>query len=110
MKTPKTINRDEAFQIYLKLIEVSGGKDIGSLLELATNLAKDFETTFTKQDDSHLLPQTEPTESLCRFYSLGTSLLIETSSGERFLIAEYGFSSVTRDMAIALNSLFKVEA
>ncbi|AFY39916.1 hypothetical protein Lepto7376_3742 [[Leptolyngbya] sp. PCC 7376] len=109
MNTSHAFDRHEAFQIYLGLINASAGKNIDSLLQPAIELAKNFEAHMDALPDILSVPQILPLDVFCRFFHKDNSVLIETSGGERFLVAEYPNSVMASRTATTLNSWFEEE-
>lgn len=101
----KPFDREEAFQIYLKLIELSGGKDIGSLLEFAINLAQEFQTKVPTNLQSFTLPATNPLKINGSFGAIGKCLYFVQDNGNETFIWEYPEPAPALGMAIALNSI-----
>lgn len=113
MNPYQRIPRDEAFQIYLALIRVSEGRNIGSLAEFSIQLAKGFHEEFAKLEpspDPVTLPTHKPLSSVGRFYTNGNSLCIEAGDGSHCFKSEFADPQHALDWAIALNQLFRVEA
>ena len=109
MNISHAFDRAEAFQLFLGLISASNGKESHSRLQLAIELAKLFDAHMDSLPDAISIPQLPPTEVFCRFFHKDNSVFIETSGGERFLIAEYPNSAMSSRTASTLTSLFEGE-
>lgn len=101
----KPFDREEAFQIYLKLLESSEGKNTAYFAEAAIQLAQEFREKVSTNLQSFTLPAANPSKTYGSFGVIGSCLYFTHHCGDQTIIWEFPEPAPALGMAIALNSI-----
>lgn len=119
MNKPKPFDREEAFRLYLSLLENAGSEaQLSSpssisvpLATTAISLAQAFQETIERYQittpSSLYIQRFSPVQAYGEFLVEGKTVYLQTWDGDRQIIAEYQHQSLSAGVACHFNSFLK---